>query len=70
MDDEQAGELFEHVLGVELSLNPDRQALPGELVDDTQHSIDPSTVGPILDEIVAPDVAGILRPEPNAGAVV
>jgi len=70
MEQEQIGQLFEHVLRVEPSLDADRQALTGKLVDDAEHPINSSIMSPVLDEVVAPDMARILRPEPHAGAVV
>ena len=42
----------------------------GELVDDVEHADLSPIVGPILDEIVGPDVVAVLRPEPDAGAVI
>ena len=53
-----------------LRLDPDRQAFAGELVDDVEHAELPSVVGAVLDEVVGPDVVAVLRPQPDAGAVV
>ena len=70
MDEEQLGELFENLLGVELPFDPDRQALSRELIDDAQHPIDPAIVCPVLDEVIAPYVVRTLWPKPNAGTIV
>lgn len=54
-----------------LALHPDGQCLVSELVDQTQHAELPSIMGPILDEVVRPDVVGpLLRAQAHARAVV
>src|SRR5699024_2614321 len=51
---------------VELATDPDRQALPSELVDDVEHAELSAIVGPALDEVTGPDMVGMLRPKPDA----
>jgi hypothetical protein len=41
----------------------------GELVDHIEHSILPSIVGAVLDEVVGPDVIAVLGPQPDARSV-
>lgn len=50
--DEEIGEGVDDVCGLELPRHPDRQALAGELVDDTQHSERLAIMGAIRDEVV------------------
>ena len=69
MQDEEIGQDLEHVRGLELAGDPDRQAFVRELVDDIEHPVLPAVVGAILDEVVGPDVVGALGPQPEAGAV-
>src|SRR5258707_2900497 len=47
-----------------------RKAATRELVDHAQHAERPAILGPILHEVVGPDVVGPLRPQPHARAVV
>ena len=67
--DEEIGEDIDHVRGLELAGDPDRQALVRELVDEVEHAVRPSVMGAILDEVVGPDVVRALGPEPDAGSV-
>ena len=67
--DEQIGQDIDHVRGLELAGDPDRQALVRELVDDVEHAVLPSVVGAVLDEVVGPDVVRALGPQPDAGPV-
>src|SRR5919112_6086510 len=67
--DEQIGQDIDHVGGLELAGDPDRQALVGELVDDVEHAVLPSVMSAILDKVVGPDVVGALGPQPEAGSV-
>ena len=67
--DEEIGQDIDHVDGLELAGDPDRQALMGELVDDVEHAILPSVMGAVLDEVVGPDVVAVLGPQPDAGSV-
>ena len=63
-------ESVDHVDGLQLPADPDRQAFPGELVDHVEHAEAPSVVGAILDEVVGPDMVGMFRPKPDAGVLV
>ena len=55
---------------VELATNPDRQTFSGELVDDVEHAELPAIVGPTLDEVIGPDMIGMLGPKPDARSVI
>ena len=67
--DEEVGENIDDVDGLEFAIDADRQALVGELVDDVEHAVFPAIMRAVLDEVVRPDVVGMLRPQTNAGAV-
>jgi hypothetical protein len=60
---------IDHVRGLELAGDPDRQALVRELVDDVEHAVLPSVMGAILDKVVGPDVVGAFGSQPDAGPV-
>jgi hypothetical protein len=64
--DEDIGQHVDHIDGLELAGASDRQAFMGKLIDDIEHSVLPSIVGAILDEVVRPDVVAMLRPQPAA----
>ena len=51
-------------------VDPDRQALPRELVDQVEHSEPPSVMGPAFDEVVRPDMVRTLGSQTDAGPVV
>ena len=68
--DEQVRQDVDDVGRVQLAVDPDRQALAGELVDDVEHAELPPVVGPVLDEVVGPDVVRVLRPQTDARSVV
>ncbi len=68
--DEQVRQGIDHRGRIELPVDPDRQALSGEFVDDVEHSELPPVVRPALDEVVGPDVVRPLRPETDARSVV
>ena len=55
---------------VDAARNPDREALPGELVDQCHQPEFATVVGLCLDEVVAPHMIAVLRPQPNARAVI
>ena len=67
--DEEVRENIDHVRGLELAGDPDRQALVGELVDHVQHPVLAAVMGAILDEVVGPDVVRALGAEPDARPV-
>lgn len=69
----QDKEVREHVYDVdclEPAINPDGQALPGKLVDHVEHAELSAIVGSVLDEVVGPNMVGMLRPQPDTGSVV
>jgi hypothetical protein len=67
--DEEIGQHIDHIDGLELASDPDRQAFVGELVDHIEHAIFPSIVGAVIDEVVGPDVIAVLGTQPHAGSV-
>lgn len=70
VQDHQISQGLQHVGGVQFALHPDGQCLVGELVDHAQHSELPSIVGPILDEVIGPDVVRPIGAQAHARAVV
>ena len=68
--DEQVRQHVDDVDRLELAVDPDRQAFAGELVDDVEHAELAAVMGAVLDEVVGPDMVGMLRPQPDARAVV
>ena len=68
--DEEVRQDVDDVRGFQSSVDPDRQALSGELVNDVQHAELPAVVGTILDEVVGPDMVGPLGSKPHTGAVI
>ncbi len=68
--DEQVRQGVDDVGRVEFASDADRQALPGELVDDVEHAELSAIVGPALDEVIRPDMVGVLRPKPDARSVI
>jgi hypothetical protein len=67
--DEEVGQDIDHVDRLELTLYPDRQTFVGELVDHVEHAVFAAIVGAVLDEVIGPDVVGMLGPQTNARAV-
>lgn len=67
---EQLAERIDHIAGVQLSLDADRHALSGELIDYTQHAEDLSIMRAILDKIIRPDMALVLRAQPDTRAII
>ena len=55
---------------VELARDPDRKALPGELVEHVERAELAAIVRAVLDEVIRPHVIVIFGPEADAGAVV
>ena len=66
---EEIGQHVDHVDRLELAVDAYRQALVGELVDDVEHAVFAAVMGAILDEVIRPDVVGMLGPQTNAGAI-
>ena len=68
--DEQIGQHIDDVNRGELSPNPDRQALPGELVQDIARAEGPGVIGPVMHEVIRPDMVRALGAQPDTGSVV
>src|SRR3546814_11141331 len=68
--DEQLGQRCQHVFVAELACDDQRQALAAGFVDDGKDAELAPVVGAFLDEVIGPDVPRILRPQPDARAVV
>ena len=66
MTDEQLSQLVQNIPRVQLPLNTDRQALPGELVDYTEHTEHYPIMGTILNEVIRPNMTFVSWPEANA----
>ncbi len=67
---EQIGQDIDHGGRVPRPVDPDRQALRGELVDDVPHPGLPSVPCPALDDIAGPDAVRALRAQAEAGPVI
>jgi hypothetical protein len=65
--DEQIGQHVDDVGRSQPPVDPDRQALPGELVDEVELAERPPLVGPAFNEAAGPDVVRTLRPQTDAG---
>ena len=70
MLDEQVGQALQHIVRPQPSRHHDGQAATGKLVDHAQHAERPAILGPILHEVVRPDVVGPLGPQPYTRPVV
>ena len=68
--DEQVRQNVDDVGGLELAIDPDRQAFVRELVDDVQHPILPALMRAVLDEVVGPHMVRPLGAQTDAGSVV
>ena len=68
--DEQVGQGIDHIDGLQLAVNPDRQAFVSELVDDVEHAELLSLMGSVLDKVVGPDMVWALGAKPDAGSVI
>ena len=68
-EDEEVGQDVDDVGRLELPADPDRKALPRELIHHVQHAILPSIMGAILHEVIGPDVVGPFRTKSDAGSV-
>ena len=64
-EDEQVRQGIEHIGRVELSVYADYQRLPGELVDDVENAIGAAFRGPVLHEVIGPDMVWTLRSKPD-----
>src|SRR5690606_37881275 len=68
--DEQVRQGVDDVGRVELAIDADCKAFPGELVDDVEHAESPAIVGPTLDEVIGPDMVRVLGSKPDARSVI
>src|SRR6266545_1403286 len=68
--DEEIRQDVDHIDGLQLPIDADRQALMGELVDHVEHAVLPPVMGSILHEVVRPDVIAVLRPKTDARSVM
>src|ERR1044072_5943171 len=66
MFDEQIGQHIDDVVRPEPTKRHHRQALPAELVDDVEHPALAAVLRLILDEVVGPHMAAMLRAQPDA----
>ena len=67
--DEKVGQDVDHVDRFELAIGADRQALVRELIDHIEHPVLAAIMGAVLDEVVGPDMVGMLGPQADAGAI-
>ena len=70
MTGEQLGEHRQGIIALDLALNMDRQAFPAVLVDHRQHPERLAVVRAVGDEVVAPHMAAMLRPQPHARSII
>ena len=68
--DEEIAQRHDDVGRVEASCDPDCQGFSGKLIDNAQHAICLSIMGPVGDKVVGPDVIGPLRPQTDARSVI
>ena len=67
---EQVRQDGQHIVAPELALDMDREAFPTVLVDHREHAEGFSVMGAVSHEVIAPDMATILRPKPHARSVI
>ena len=67
---EQGGQEIDYVVRCQSAFNSDRQAFPGELIDDIQHPYRFAIAGPVGDKIIRPDMIPVQRTKPYAGTIV
>jgi len=67
---EQFTQRIENITRVEPPLNSDSETLTRILIDHAEHAEDLSIMGAILDEVIRPDMALVLRSEPNTRAII
>lgn len=68
--DEQITQDVDDAVGVEPALDFDCQAFPAELVEEVQRPEDLAVIRSTVDEVVAPDMVVIFRPEPHTRPIV
>ncbi len=64
--DEQVGKHIDHIRRVQPALHLYRQALAAVLIQNVQCSECLSVIGLTINEVIAPDMVSILRPQPDA----
>ena len=62
--DEKVRQDVDHIDGLELAIDADRQAFVGKLIDDVEHAVLAAIMGTTLDEVIGPDVVRMLRLQP------
>jgi hypothetical protein len=67
---EEIREAMEDVIGAQLSLHHDVQALPTEFVDDSQYLDGTAVVSAVCHEIIGPDMVAMGGPEPHTRTIV
>ncbi len=67
--DEQIVQEVDDIGRVEPTPDPDCQILADKFVEHVPHAIFPPIMGAVLDEVVGPNMAGIFRQQPDAGAI-
>ncbi len=70
MGHKELREAMEHVIGLELSLNHDGEALSTEFVDNRQCLDWTTVVSPVCHEIIGPDMVAMGGPEPDTRPIV
>lgn len=68
--DEEVRQHVQHIDGVQLPVDTDRQRLPRELIDDVQRSVGPPFISPVLEEVIGSDMVRILWPEADARPLI
>ena len=58
--DEQIRENVDDVHGLQSAVHPDRNAFARELIDDVQHPVLATIMRSIFNEVIRPDVVGML----------
>ena len=61
---------MQDVLAVELASDMRGQAFPGELVDDVEHAEGLAVMRATHNEVIAPDVVPVRRPQPDTRTVI
>ncbi len=69
-EDEEVKQEITHFLGGNLTSYQNGKTLPGKFIDDVQYPESSAVVSSGYHEIITPDVALILRSEPNTGAII
>lgn len=67
---EEVREAMEHVIGAQLSLNHNGEALSTEFVDNRQYLDWTTVVSAVCHEIIGPDMVAMGGPEPDTRPIV